>query len=109
MSKTVPFQTIQFSISMYFSSIKPIDNPGATTSGQSKTGSDSNEGVLCIPQRYCITGTSPSDFFVSYLRHSLEVLPLCRGAISVFYSPQPTGQHTELNLKTVLFQILQSS
>ena len=34
-----------------------------------------------------ITGTSPSDCLVSYPRHSLGgILPLCRGAVSVFYS-----------------------
>ena len=39
-------------------------------------------------------GTSPSHCLVSYLGHSSgEFLPLCRGAVSVFYSPpQPTGQ-----------------
>ena len=51
MSKTIPFQTIQFSISTQFSSIQPIDwiLSGATTPDQSGPGSDSNEGVLCIP------------------------------------------------------------
>ena len=39
---------------------------GAITPGQS----DSNEGVLCIPQSSIITGTSPSDCLVSYLGHS---------------------------------------
>ena len=40
------------------------------------------KGVLRIPQSSSITGTSPSDCFVSYLGHSLEVgvLPLCREA-----------------------------
>ena len=40
------------------------------------------KGVLCIPQ------SSPSDCFVSYAGHSLGgVVPLCRGAVNVFYSP----------------------
>ena len=38
---------------------------GATTPGQSETGSNSNEGVLRIPQNSSITGASPSDCLVS--------------------------------------------
>ena len=71
MSKTVPFQTIQFSISTQFNSIQPIDRTlsGATIPDQSVPGSDGNEEVLCIPQSSRITGTSPSDCFVSYPGH----------------------------------------
>ena len=73
MSKTVPFQIIQFCIRTQFSSIWTIDRTpsGATTSSQSESGSDGNEGVLCIPQSSSITRTSPSDCLVSYPRHSL--------------------------------------
>ena len=51
----------------------PIDSTlsGATTQGKSGPGSDGNEGVLCIPQSYSITGATPSDCLVSYLGHSL--------------------------------------
>ena len=88
--KTIPSQPIQFSISTHFSYIWPIDRTlsGATTSGQSGPGSDGNEGVLCIPQSSSITGTSPSDCFVSYLGKSwwVEVLLLCREGVGVFYS-----------------------
>ena len=38
---------------------------GATTPGQSRPGSDGNEGVLRIPQSSSIAGTSPSDCLVS--------------------------------------------
>ena len=64
MSKTVLFQTIQFSISKQFSSIRPIDRilSGATTQGQSGPRNDGNEEVLRIPQISSITGTSSSDF-----------------------------------------------
>ena len=66
---------------------------GATTPSQSGPGSDGNEGVLRIPQSSSTAGTSPSDFLVSYPGHSLGgVLPLCRGAISVFYSPSWLGK-----------------
>ena len=63
MSKTVPFQTIQFSINTQFSSIWPLDSAlsGATIPGQSGPGSDGNEGVLRIPKSSIITGASPSD------------------------------------------------
>ena len=71
--KTVLFQVIQFTISMQFSSIWPIDRTlsGATTLGLSGPRSDGNERVLHMPQSSCITGTSPSDCLVSYLPHSL--------------------------------------
>ena len=46
-----------------------------------------------LPQSSSITGTSPSDCLVPYPGHSLwrGVLPLCRGAVSVFYSPNRLG------------------
>ena len=72
------------------SSIWPIDRTisGATTPGQSRPGSDGNEGVLYIPQSNSITGASPSDCLVSYpLRSFREVLPLYRDAVDVFYCP----------------------
>ena len=90
--KIVLFQTIQFSISTQFSSIWPIDRTpsDATTVGQSGPRSDGNE-VLCIPESSSITGTSPSDCLVSYIRTLVVcgggVLPLCREAVGVFYSP----------------------
>ena len=60
-------QTIQFSISMQFNSIQPIDRAlsGATILGQSEPGSNGNEGVPRIPQSPSITGTSLSDCIVS--------------------------------------------
>ena len=61
---------------------------GASTPGQSGPGRNGNEGVLHIPQSSSITGTSPSDCLVSYPGHLLgEVLPLCREAVDIFYSP----------------------
>ena len=63
MSKTVLFQTIQFSISRKFSSIWSMNRTlsGAATLDQSEPESDCNEGVLHIPQSSSMTGTSPSD------------------------------------------------
>ena len=40
----------------------------AITKGQSGPGSDSNEGVLRIPQSSSITGTSPLNCLVSYIQ-----------------------------------------
>ena len=59
MSKTVPFQTIQFWTSGQFSSIWPIDRTllGITTPGQGEPGSDGTEVVLHIPQSSSNTGT----------------------------------------------------
>ena len=92
MLKTVPFQTIQFTISTQFL----FNLSGATTLGQSGPGSDRNEGVLRIPQSSSITGTSLSDRLMSYLGHSLEgVLSLCRGAVGVFYGPSRLGNRCD--------------
>ena len=119
MSKTVLFQTIQFSISTQFSSIdKPLSC--ATSSRQSGPWSDGNERVLRIPQSSSITGASSSDCLVSYqdnrqrgsypfaemqLVYSIAladratrtliggVLSLCREAVGVFYSPRQLGKY----------------
>ena len=50
------------------SPIWPIDRTlsGAITLGQSGSESNSNEGVLCIPQSSGITGASPLDCLASY-------------------------------------------
>ena len=55
---------------LFNSEIEPL--PGATTPGQGGPGSAGNEGVLRIPQSSSITGTSPSDCFVSYPGNSLR-------------------------------------
>ena len=58
--------------------------------GHSGPGSNGNEGVLYIPQSPSISRNSPSDCLVSYPGHLFgggEVLPLCREAVGVFYSP----------------------
>ena len=47
---------------------------GTTTPGQSRPGSDGNNGVLHIPQSSSITEASPSDYLVSYPGHSLGEL-----------------------------------
>ena len=124
MLKTVLFQAIQLSISMHFSSIWPIDRiqSGATTLGQSRPGSDGNEVVLCIPQSSSITGTSSSDYLVSYPGHLLEgsspsvkvqsvystapvdwaihcgVLPPLQGSSLHILQPQQNGQFTYITL-----------
>ena len=63
-SQTDLIQTIQFSISMQFGSIWPIDRAltGATIPGQSGPGSNGNKGMLRIPQISSITETSASDY-----------------------------------------------
>ena len=83
---------------MQFSSIQPIDRAlsGATTPGKSGPGSNGSEEILCIHQSSSITGISPSDCFMSYPGHSLGgVLPLCRGAVCVFYSLSRLGNSTK--------------
>ena len=100
--------------------IWPIDRTlsGATTSSQNEPGDNGNKEVLSIPQSPKISWALSSDCFVSYLGHSLgdsqpstemqsmyssapvdwatlveEVLPLCRDAVGVFYSPILLGQY----------------
>ena len=89
MSKIGQFQTIQFSISMHFSSIWPIDKTlsGTTTRGHSGPKSDGNEGVLHIPQRSSITGTSLSDCLVLYSGHSLAGSYSSAAVQSVYSTP----------------------
>ena len=81
---------------MLFSSIWTIDRTlsGVTTPGQSGPGSDGNEVALCFPQSSNITGTSPSDCLVSLqdTRCGEGVVPLCRDAVGVFYSPRRLGK-----------------
>ena len=70
------------------SSIWPIDRTlsGATTPGQSRPGSDSNEGVLHIPQIFSITEASLSDCLVSYQGHSLLESYLSAEMQSVYFT-----------------------
>ena len=100
MSKTFLFQAIQFtqtipfSISMPLVLFNPLIRPlsSATTPGQSGPGRNGNEEVLRISQSSNIAGTSPSDCLISYPGYSLVgVLPLCREAVGVFYSPSRLG------------------
>ena len=100
--QTILIETIQFSISIQFSSIQPIDKAlsSATTLEQSGPISNGNEEVLCIPQSSRIIGTSPSDCLVDIqdTRWWGEgVLPICIGAVSVFYSPGRLGKTDRYN------------
>ena len=90
--KTVLFRAIQFSLSAQFSSIWPIDRTlsGATTPGQNGSGSDGNEGVLCIPRSSNVTGASPSDCSVLYPGHSLWVDTSLQRCSQHILLPQPT-------------------
>ena len=105
-SLTVLIQMIQFSISMQLVLFNPKIGPfsGATILGQSGPGSNGNEGVLRIPQSSCITLTSPSNCFVSYPGLSLwGVIPLCKDAVGVFYSP---SRWDNQNLNSGLFPMM---
>ena len=88
--KTVLFQTIQFSISMQFSSIWLIERTlsGAITLGQNEPGNDGNEGVLRIPKSWNLT-----IMLFSVISRTLigGVLLLCRVAVGVFYNPSRLG------------------
>ena len=88
MSKTVLFQTVQFSISTQFSSYWRIDRTlsGATTPSQSGPESHGNEATRCIPK------TSSSDCVVSYQDTCWgDLTPLQRNSRCILQL-QPTGQ-----------------
>ena len=57
---------------------------GATIPGQS--GPRSNGNLLLLPQ-ISMAGASPSYGLMSYPRHLVEVLLLCKDAVGVFCSP----------------------
>ena len=73
MSKTVVFQTIQFSKSSQFSPIWRLDMTlsGVITLGKSGHGSNGNERVIRTPQNSSNPGTSPSNCLVSYPGHRM--------------------------------------
>ena len=73
--KTVLFQTIQFSIGLQFSSICPRNRTisGATTPGQSGSGSDCNEGVCHIPQPMLLL---KSEQYFTCIQHLSTLHPL---------------------------------
>ena len=88
--------------------------PVATTPGQSGTGSDGNEEILCIHQNSCITGTSPSESLMSYSGQSLrEACPSAKKQaihskmIEEFYFKQfGLAYVCSLNVTNVLFQAI---
>ena len=83
---------------MQFISIRPIDRTlsGPTTTVQSGPGSDSNEGVLCIPQSSSITETSPLDCLGLYPGHLLGRLSYLSAEKQSVYSTAPVH---ELSIK----------
>ena len=73
------------------------------TLAQSGPGSDSNEGVLRIPQSSSITGTSLSDCLVSYPGHSLGgsiEKQLMYSTAPVDYSSNPLGREIHFQFGT---------
>ena len=75
------------------SSVWPIDRIllGATTLGQSRQGSNGNEGVLYIPQS-SKTGALLSDGLISYPKHLLGgALLLVMRCSRCILQPQPIG------------------
>ena len=101
--QTVTFQIIQFSISHLFAyslnakQFWPIDRTlsKATTPGQSRPGSNGNEGVLRIPTTASLF-EPPHQSVQRRIEDTrwrrVRVLLLCRDAVGVFYSPSRLGR-----------------
>ena len=91
------FQTIQFSICTQFSSFWHIDNTlsSATTLSPSGPGSNGNEGVLHIPPKLQHYWSLTIRLFSVIYRTLIGggVLPLCREAVSIFYSLSHLSKH----------------
>ena len=110
MSKTVQFQTIQFSIRTQFSSIRPIDRTllGATTPDQSGPRSNGNKGVLYIPQNSNITESSPSDLFSVISKIFVgEVLPMTE--MQLVHSTAPADWATRTLVRGSLIHLQRCS
>ena len=100
---TIPFQPIQFSISVQFkyqSYVWSIDRnlSGTATLNQSGSGSDGNERVLLIPKSSSFTRDSPSDCFVSYPGYTSEESYPVRICIWCILQPQLTGPVQDMPL-----------
>ena len=78
-----------------------------TTLGQCRPEINGNEGLLHIPQS-SRTVISPSDGLAIYIQnpHWGVVLPLCRDALSIYYTPSSVGWRDILNLQTLAYMLL---
>ena len=63
---------------------------GATSLGMTGHGSDGNKGVLRIPQSSSITGTSPSDYLLSYTGQTFGGESYLSAKMQSVYSTAPT-------------------
>ena len=116
MSKTVPFQTIHFSINTQFSFIWPIDRSlsGATTPGQSGPGNNGNEtGIPHFPNLQHYWNFTIRWFHVISRTRVGRGLALCRDADGVFYSHSRQGKisimlYLDDRVSSSDFQILKS-
>ena len=104
-TETVLFQSIQFSVSTRFSSIRTIDRTLSdfNTLGQNGPGRDGTKGVLRIPQSSSISGTSPADYVALYSGQSFggSLIPLQRCSQCIL-QPQPSGPKINMILKKKL-------
>ena len=104
MSKTFPFQAIQFTQTIHFSisMLLVLFNPSigplsvATTPGQSRPGSDGNEEVLCILQKlqYCWNLTIRLFIVISRTLVGWGCLTPLQRCSQCILQPQLTGQQT---------------
>ena len=81
----------------------PIDKTlsGATTPGQSRRGSDGNEGVIDNPQSSSITEAQPSDCLVSYQGHLLGGESYLSTEMQLVYSTSNWTQNSSISNNSV--------
>ena len=106
--QTFLFLTIQssiihlFALSLNVKQFYSTYRVGETTLDQSGSGSDGNERELRIPQSFGITGTSTSDYLVSYRDHSLrESYPSAE--VQSVYSTAPANWANGIRLVTQIW------
>ena len=86
--QAVLFQTINFCLNRLFAHGLNVKEFHLTLSGKSGPGNNGNEGVLHIPQKPALTGTSPSDCLMSnqdtHWGECLTPLQRCSRCIQLF-------------------------
>ena len=91
MSKTVPFQTIQFSLITQFSSIWHIDRTPSGVSTPVDLEAMLMKGYSLFPEAPALLLLYDQIVYCHIKDARCGVLPHCKGAVGAFYSPSRLG------------------